>query len=456
MGRLRIGWAIGVVAPWCLGIGLAMSITADAGQDATFGASLAPLAQRAPSPPADLIPVGTPLKLLGGTTLGAAGSDYTLGNDYLGTALAGTEARDPAAARREGLILPEARGAAADKSRRRVREARLDTGTREDFLELPDEIEPRKDLKRDAAKHAIPDIDRTHKGNPFIGLRPTFDTRLRQPGGSAAVRTHDLVFVHDETMPSGAFSLSDMDTGPESAETFEPWPDGEMPTTAHVGAEISPQHGGSVITMRPAAINEQLMQGATPRVPRAAALASTTPAPADARPVEVVALSSQPNWVSPGANLSQIPSDRPNYAALVDQDQSGREKRCLAEAIYFEARSEPEEGQAAVAQVVLNRVSSGLYPATICGVVYQNRHHYHGCQFSFACEGRSLRVTEPEAWRTAVRIAGAVSGGRTYLSDVGASTHYHANYVRPGWARRLEKMDVIGHHIFYKLRPGQT
>ncbi len=149
-------------------------------------------------------------------------------------------------------------------------------------------------------------------------------------------------------------------------------------------------------------------------------------------------------------------SDRPNYAALIDDDKAGREKRCLAEAIYFEARSEPEEGQAAVAQVVLNRVASGLYPSTICGVVYQNRNRYNACQFSFACEGKSLRVNDQESWHTAVRIAEAVSDGKTYVSDVGSATHYHANYVRPRWARQLVKMDVIGHHIFYRLRPGQT
>ena len=113
-------------------------------------------------------------------------------------------------------------------------------------------------------------------------------------------------------------------------------------------------------------------------------------------------------------------------------------------------------GQAAVAQVVLNRVQSGLYPSTICGVVYQNRSHYKACQFSFACEGRSLRITERESWATAVRIASEVMDGRTYISDVGRSTHYHTDYVHPRWARALTKMDVIGRHIFYKLKPGQT
>ena len=106
--------------------------------------------------------------------------------------------------------------------------------------------------------------------------------------------------------------------------------------------------------------------------------------------------------------------------------------------------------------MVLNRAQSGLYPPTICGVVYQNRHRRNACQFSFACEGKALRVTEPEPWRIATRVAREVLEGKTYVSDVGASTHYHANYVRPRWARALKKMDVIGSHIFYKLRPGQT
>jgi spore germination cell wall hydrolase CwlJ-like protein len=405
---------MGVVTPWCLGIGLVLSIPADAGQDAMFGASIAPLNQRAAEAPHDLVP-----SLVGMGSLGLT----------------------------------------SNGSQALVREARLALGAPEDLAQLPDEIEPRKTLKNKAVAHQIPDIDRTHKGDPIVGLRPTFDTKLRRRGGFAALQANDIIFVHDESLPSGEFSPSEGDGGgPESVENFEPWPDGEMPATAHSDAEASPQqHGGSVITMRPEALNQRLIQGATPAVPRAAALASTTPAPAESLPVEVVALPSVPKGVAgQSANASQIPSDRPNYAALIDQDQGAREKRCLAEAIYFEARSEPEEGQAAVAQVILNRVSSGLYPSSVCGVVYQNRHHYHACQFSFACEGRALRITEMDAWRTAVRIAGEVSGGKTYLADVGSATHYHANYVRPGWARRLVKMDVIGHHIFYRLHPGQT
>ena len=144
--------------------------------------------------------------------------------------------------------------------------------------------------------------------------------------------------------------------------------------------------------------------------------------------------------------------EKPNYAESVSPDHMGREERCLAEAVYFEARSEPEAGQAAVAQVVLNRVKSGLYPSTICGVVYQNRNRYMGCQFSFACEGKSLRVTEPDAWARASHVATNVLNGDTYIANVGSALNYHANYVRPGWARYLERAGTIGHHIFYKPR----
>ncbi len=139
----------------------------------------------------------------------------------------------------------------------------------------------------------------------------------------------------------------------------------------------------------------------------------------------------------------------PPKSPLVGTVTSEKEMKCLAEAVYFEARSEPERGQAGVAQVVLNRVRSGVYPSTVCGVVYQNRHRYLACQFTFACEGKSLRITEPGPWATAQRIARDVAEGRTYLPGVGNATHYHANYVRPWWARHMEKRERVGSHIFY-------
>ena len=145
---------------------------------------------------------------------------------------------------------------------------------------------------------------------------------------------------------------------------------------------------------------------------------------------------------------------KPNYAALIDPRDNARQMRCLAEAIYFELRSEPEDGQAAVAQVVLNRVRSGIYPTTVCGVVYQDRNRPFACQFSFACEGKSLRIEEPGPWAVATRIAQEVVSGANYNPKVGEAVNYHANYVSPFWVGYLRKVDRIGAHIFYAMRDG--
>ena len=136
--------------------------------------------------------------------------------------------------------------------------------------------------------------------------------------------------------------------------------------------------------------------------------------------------------------------------------RSTTEVKCLATAIYFEARGEPEKGEIAVAQVVLNRLKNPAYPKTICGVVYQNKDKRNQCQFSFACDGIPDRITEPEAWDESLSLARRVLNDEqaNYLPDIGAATHYHAVYVRPDWARTMHKMERIGGHIFYKTING--
>jgi spore germination cell wall hydrolase CwlJ-like protein len=133
---------------------------------------------------------------------------------------------------------------------------------------------------------------------------------------------------------------------------------------------------------------------------------------------------------------------------------SDAEQKCLAEGIYFEARSESAEGQAAVAQVILNRVRNPAYPKTICGVVYQNKNWRNRCQFSFACEGKTLRVRSPYHFAMAKEIAMAVTAGKVFLPEVGSATHYYATYVNPRWARRMNRVDKIGLHVFYRTRNG--
>lgn len=133
---------------------------------------------------------------------------------------------------------------------------------------------------------------------------------------------------------------------------------------------------------------------------------------------------------------------------------SEEEQACLANGIYFEARGEDLKGQAAVAQVILNRVRNPAYPTTICGVVYQNDSWRNRCQFSFACDGRKDRIRNPSNYRVAKEIAMAVTAGKIFIPEVGSSTHYHATYVRPRWARTMEKMKKIGLHIFYRTHGG--
>ncbi len=128
-----------------------------------------------------------------------------------------------------------------------------------------------------------------------------------------------------------------------------------------------------------------------------------------------------------------------------------RERRCLATAIYFEARGEPVRGQIAVGQVILNRVRSPQFPETICGVVYQGQMQ-KGCQFSFACDGHTDIPRDNEQWTLAQDLSRQITSGKVWLPEVGYSTYYHADYVRPGWVNAMSKIDEIGRHIFYKKR----
>lgn len=140
--------------------------------------------------------------------------------------------------------------------------------------------------------------------------------------------------------------------------------------------------------------------------------------------------------------------------ALPKEVFSAPEQKCLATAIYFEARGEELRGQAAVAQVVLNRVRNPAYPDTICDVVYQNQDLLNRCQFSFACDGITDVVTDRRAFQLAEQIAMAVTGGKIFLPEVASSTHYNATYVAPYWSRSMERMTQIGSHIFYRTFGG--
>jgi len=128
-----------------------------------------------------------------------------------------------------------------------------------------------------------------------------------------------------------------------------------------------------------------------------------------------------------------------------------RELDCLTQAVYFEARGETVRGQAAVAQVVLNRVKHPAFPKTVCGVVFQGAAS-RGCQFSFACDGSMRRAREAGAWDRARKIAARAMSG-VVLADVGSATHFHTTGVSPGWGPRMLRVSQVGLHVFYRFNP---
>lgn len=185
----------------------------------------------------------------------------------------------------------------------------------------------------------------------------------------------------------------------------------------------------------------------------ATAYAQSEPDYAKASPFEALLQDEQPNsgrFIPPMAKGDHSWIQNP----LPESVFSKPEQKCLANGIYFEARSESVRGQAAVAQVILNRVRNPAYPNSICGVVYQNDSWFNRCQFSFACDGRRKRIDSPVAYKTAQDIAMAVTAGKIFIPEVGSSTHYYAQYVHPGWARTMQKMTKIGLHIFYRTYGG--
>ena len=371
MGRSRIGWAAAVVAPWCLAVGVLLSITAEAGQE-----------------PAQYAGVYDRNRLI--------------------------ETNDPV--RKTIALARRFQAVDGDGMPQPIVEARFLVGNPDG---APDEIEPNHTLKHPAAP--LPEVDRSVEGDPFIGLKPGFDAR---DGGGA--------------VPAAPRAWPPEIQDPRDAD-FDP------------GRSMSPLRPGDP-ERAPGPEASSFSDGATPAVSLQFALNSSSPTPSDGVVVAVESDFGEPQTTI--AEKSPLAGGQPNYAALIDPKDSAREMRCLAEAIYFESRSEPQAGQAAVAQVVLNRVRSGIYPTTVCGVVYQDRNRPFACQFSFACEGKSLRIEEPGPWAVATRIAQEVVRGQSYNPAVAEAVNYHANYVSPFWVGYLRRVDRIGAHIFYAMRDG--
>ncbi|MBE2275744.1 MAG: cell wall hydrolase [Rhodobacteraceae bacterium] len=188
-----------------------------------------------------------------------------------------------------------------------------------------------------------------------------------------------------------------------------------------------------------------------------AALDTIATGPAEAKPSPAPAKVAKKPAAMPKADPQPM---MPNFAVTVEYDSdwlmalpapSGNtDWQCLSEAIYFEARGETLKGQFAVAEVILNRRDSGLYPSTVCSVVKQRGGG--GCQFSYVCDGYSDKMREPGARAVAQRIARLMLDGAPRALTAGA-THFHTRGVKPGWSKRFARTAAIGAHLFYR-QPG--
>jgi hypothetical protein len=128
-----------------------------------------------------------------------------------------------------------------------------------------------------------------------------------------------------------------------------------------------------------------------------------------------------------------------------------RDLDCLTEAVYYEARGESDKGQAAVAQVVLNRVRHPAFPKTICAVVFQGAGLGKAdCQFSFVCDGSMRQRRDEDAWDAAQHVAARALSGAT-LADIGSATHFHATRLGEQWGEGLVRVATVGLHVFYKF-----
>lgn len=125
---------------------------------------------------------------------------------------------------------------------------------------------------------------------------------------------------------------------------------------------------------------------------------------------------------------------------------------CLLTAVYYEARSEPLEGQVAVAQVIMTRVESDDYPDTVCEVVQEGGDsRRHRCQFSYYCDGKDEVMRDMRAKDRATRVAESVLYGGVRDADLMGVTHYHADYANPYWRRKDNMIPIasVGRHFFY-------
>ena len=162
----------------------------------------------------------------------------------------------------------------------------------------------------------------------------------------------------------------------------------------------------------------------------------------------------QAEQLNAGVPFSTLPNPAADPFRLVAANPADKAAAltCLTMAVYYEAGNQSDQGEAAVAQVVLNRLRHPLFPKSVCGVVFEGSMLPTGCQFTFTCDGSLKRAPNPVLWKRAGMVAERALGGYVEPS-VGEATHYHTVFVAPYWQSSLIKVAQIGPHIFYRW-PG--
>ena len=301
--------------------------------------------------------------------------------------------RDPMPPLPEVPAIESVPQAEVDATLKKDENARFDPYAQYEFVPAPDQ------------RTATPDVDIPYADIPPANLTPTAPQNA--PRKDAA-----QLFFGVDSMAAGGGKIA-----PKIAPKIVPWAPGEAPV-------VLASHGDPDI--------------------KQSALAPALPGD-EGRGGESVASKGEVT------GTDQRPRSPAERLALSGTARVKAEK-CLANAVYFEARGESVRGQIAVAQVVMNRVFSPFYPNDVCGVVYQNSGRHLACQFTFACDGIPDIVTEADAWERAKRIAHDMLDGRLWMPEVSKSTHYHAYWVHPDWVNEMKKVYKLGVHTFYRPR----
>ena len=236
----------------------------------------------------------------------------------------------------------------------------------------------------------------------------------------------------------------------EANDRFDPYADYEFAATPDEPPDARPKDTGRVFFgAAPLAAEREELAGRAPVLQGDPdlKLAALTPAAGDAEGKGGESMAAK-GVVTGEGQRPQSPAERLKLSGAART----KAEKCLANAVYFEARGEPVRGQIAVAQVVMNRVFSPFYPNDVCGVVYQNANRHLACQFTYASDGVPDVVTEPDAWLRAKRIARDLLDGTLWMPEVAKATHYHAYWVHPDWVAEMHKISKLGVHTFYRPR----